>query len=63
MIDNRGAWELAEEFIKRVKEEHITVSITINGDDSMEVIVSPYEPYQPFCPYARQRCAEEDDGR
>lgn len=43
--------------LKRV-EIHVTTS-----RDGTEITVEPWEPYQPTCPYARQRCAEEDDGK
>ena len=42
--------------LKRV-EIHVTTS-----RDGTEITVEPWEPYQPTCPYARQRCAEEATG-
>ena len=44
----------------RLKRVEIRVTTSRDGT---EITVEPWEPYQPICPYARQRCAEEDDGK
>ena len=50
--------------LAEIAEKHkISYTITTNPDGGQEITVSPWEPYQPICPYARQRRAEEDDGR
>jgi len=45
-----------------VKLKRVEIHDVVNRDGT-EITVEPWEPYQPTCPYARQRCAEEDDGK
>lgn len=56
MINN--LWELAETLIEKVKSQSVSVTITVQGDESMEVTISPWESYQPRCPYSREENKE-----
>ena len=52
---NMNIYELAEELIERVKREMISVSITAHPDGEVEVMISPWESYQPRCPYGKEK--------
>ena len=54
--------EVFEELFKVATKHKVSFTISVNRDGT-EYSVSPWEPYQPICPYARQRCVEEDDGK
>lgn len=63
MMSKEKALEVAECLINRVKSDGLTLTITIDADERVEIMVSPYESYHPTCPYAHERRAEEDDGK
>lgn len=59
---NPAIGEVFEELSKVATKHKVSFTISTNRDGT-EYTVTPWEPYQPTCPYARQRCAEEDDGK
>lgn len=62
-MDIQTTMEIARELIDRVKRDSLSLTVTIDADDRVEIMVSPYESYQPTCPYAKRGCVEEDDGK
>lgn len=41
--------------------EKVCITVTVEPDGRQEYSISPWEPYQPRCPYADLPCGEEDD--
>lgn len=53
--------EAFEELANVAVKNRVSITISVNRDGT-EYMLSPWEPYQPMCPYTRQKCAEEVSG-
>lgn len=42
-----------QEVVKTVKEERVEITLTTTPE-STEMVVRPWEPYRPTCPYAKE---------